>query len=100
MSMTAVNHTIVRERIAVRRRMAIATEGSVPLAAGSTMLIEDSGTVEGALAREADEVLAGGGPRVRTDRISDEEVIARQNERSCDSLSDTEGPVHPRRELA
>jgi xanthine/CO dehydrogenase XdhC/CoxF family maturation factor len=97
--MTAVNHTIVREWIAARRRMAIATEGSAPLEAGSTMLIDDSGTVGDSLAREADEVLAGGGPRVRTYRISDEEVIARQNERSGDSLPDTEGPIHPCREL-
>jgi xanthine dehydrogenase accessory factor len=85
MSITAVNHAIVREWIAAGRRMAmatlIATEGSAPLEAGATMLIDDSGAVEGsvtggcvegALAQEADEVLAGGAPRVRTYGISDE----------------------------
>jgi xanthine dehydrogenase accessory factor len=62
----------------------VETEGSSPLELGATMLVDDSGRidgsvtggcVEGALVEEAEEVLAGGAARVRRYGISDEQAI-------------------------
>lgn len=71
--------------LGTRRRAAAAVlvdlEGSAPLPLGATMLVGDDGAVEGsvsggcvesALVQEAEEVLAGGAPRVVTYGVSDE----------------------------
>jgi xanthine dehydrogenase accessory factor len=61
----------------------VAADGSSPLDPGATMLVDDRGAiegsvtggcVEGALVEEAQEVLAGGGPRLRTYGISDSQA--------------------------
>lgn len=84
-SVSALNHAVARRWIAEGRKMALATlvdtEGSAPLEPGAMMLIDADGNVEGsvtggcvegALVQEAQLVLAGEGPRVRTYGISDD----------------------------
>jgi xanthine dehydrogenase accessory factor len=79
----SLNATVL-EMLAQGRRVVAATlidtDGSAPLDPGATMLVDDTnriegsvtgGCVEGALFEEAQEVLAGGGPRVKTYGISD-----------------------------
>lgn len=59
------------------------TEGSAPLEPGATMLVDETGRIEGsvtggcvesALLEEAQSVLQGGGPRLRTYGISDSQA--------------------------
>lgn len=87
MSIANASHRTVRQWIAERRQVAIATlvqtAGSAPLDAGAMMMIDaddqiegsvTGGCIEGTLVEEAREVLAGGSPRVRTYGISDEQA--------------------------
>lgn len=62
----------------------IETLGSAPMAAGAEMLVDDTGRIEGsvtggcvesALVEEAMQVLAGGGARVKTYGITDEQAV-------------------------
>lgn len=80
-----LNHAVARQWIAEGRKFALATlvdtEGSAPLDPGAMMLVDSEGNVEGsvtggcvegALAQEAQAVLAGEPPRVLTYGISDD----------------------------
>lgn len=77
-------HSIAARWLGEGRRVVAATlvdsEGSAPLEEGATMLVDDQrriegsvtgGCVEGALVEEAEAILAGGPPRLRTYGISD-----------------------------
>jgi xanthine dehydrogenase accessory factor len=88
MSIAKASYRAVREWIADGRDLALATlvetAGSSPLEAGSMMMVDAAGRVEGsvtggciegALFEEAREVLAGGEPRVRTYGISDDDAV-------------------------
>ncbi|WCB94937.1 hypothetical protein DSM104299_03677 [Baekduia alba] len=63
----------------------IDADGSAPFEVGATMLVDEAGRiegsvtggcVEGALFEEAQSVLAGGGPRVRTYGVSDDQAVS------------------------
>lgn len=63
----------------------VETDGSAPLEEGATMLIDDQGRIEGsvtggcvesALVQEAEEILGGGGPRLRTYGVSDADAVS------------------------
>lgn len=81
------SHAVAARWLAAGRRVAaatlVATDGSSPLDPGATMLVDEQGAiegsvtggcVEGALVEEAQAVLAGGGPRLRTYGISDSQA--------------------------
>lgn len=87
MSIAGINYETARRWIAEGRRMVLAilvdTVGSAPLEPGAMMMIDaegriegsvTGGCVEGALAQEAQAVLAGAAPRVETYGISDDEA--------------------------
>jgi xanthine dehydrogenase accessory factor len=74
----------LREGRRVVDAMLIERIGSAPLDPGAQMLVDDRGTIEGsvtggcveaALVQEAQEILAGGPPKVVTYGISDEEAV-------------------------
>ncbi|HEV2711860.1 MAG TPA: XdhC family protein [Gaiellaceae bacterium] len=84
-SIDRINHAVAREWIADGRTTAIATlvetAGSAPLEAAAMMLIDaegrvegsvTGGCVEGAIVSEAEQVLTGGEPRVKTFGIADD----------------------------
>jgi xanthine dehydrogenase accessory factor len=87
MSIAGISYERARQWIAEGRRMAVATlietVGSAPLEPGAMMLVDSEGNiegsvtggcVEGALAEEAQRVLDGAAPSVKTYGISDQQA--------------------------